>query len=106
MKRELEALDRALLNVMSAHERKIERYHEIMRETMSAVQDLIGGMNEFAVGHYDLYDELNRKASAALTRFEDGLRRPSVPPPIPHNEVFDRFEDQLQKFEQGAQPLQ
>lgn len=103
MKREIEALDRALLNLMSAHDRKIERYHEIVRHTVSAVQDLIGGMNEFAGGHYALYDDLSLKAKEALTRFEDGLRSPSMPPPIPRNEVFDRFEQEVRDFENGQQ---
>lgn len=106
MKREIEALDRALLNMLSAHDRKIERYHEIMREIIAAAQGLIGGMNEFADGHYVLYDDLHRKAREALSRFEDGLRSPSMPPPIPRNEIFDRFEADLQSFEQGGQPLQ
>lgn len=109
MKKEIELLDRAVMNVMSAHERKIEAYHGIMRETMSAVQKLIGGMTDFATGHYVLYDDLNTKAREALASLDEGLNGlGTTPPPLrvhadpPDYDDVDSFVNQLAQVRQSS----
>jgi hypothetical protein len=98
MKKEIELLDRAVLNVMSAHERKIEAYHGIMRETMSAVQKLIGGMRDFATGHYVLYDDLNMKARDALASLDEGLNGLGASPPPLHVQADPPDYDEAESF--------
>lgn len=93
MKREAEALHRAYLNMRSAHD-------QIMQQQDAAFEQMMEAFSEFSAGHHALFANLDSKVKAALSTLQRDLTRP---PPLPHNEVFDRFEQEVSAFENGQQ---
>jgi hypothetical protein len=93
VKREAEALHRAYLNMRSAHD-------EIMQRQDAAFEKMMDAFSEFSAGHHQLFANLDSKVKSALSTLQRDLTRP---PPLPHNEVFDRFEQEVRDFENGQQ---
>jgi hypothetical protein len=93
MKREAEALHRAYLNMRSAHD-------EIMQQQDAAFEKMMDAFSEFSAGHHALFASLDSKVKSALSTLQRDLTRP---PPLPHNEAFDRFEQEVRDFENGQQ---